>query len=116
VAQNGKKASVRPDLQTRGALVCGSSGIIRQFQKGCSRKPGFRYTQFSEIRAAPVLLARVPPDRTPLYRTGYERYSPSFLEYVDTREDGSQEARSPGPRVEGRTVASPGITVAGLYT
>ena len=56
-------------------------------------------------------MARVPPDRTPLYRTGYERYSPSFLEYVDTREDGSQEARSPGPRVEGRTVASPGITV-----
>ena len=31
---------------------------------------------------------------------------------VDTREDGSQEARSPGPRVEeGRTAASLGRTV-----
>src|SRR5829696_2409248 len=32
---------------------------------------------FSETRPAPVLLAQLPPDRTPLHRTGYERHSPS---------------------------------------
>jgi hypothetical protein len=34
--------------------------------------------KFSETRTAPVLLTQVLPDRTPLYRTGYQQYSPSF--------------------------------------
>ena len=47
---------------------------------GCSRKLGFRHTHFSETHPAPVLLTQVSQDRTPLHRTGYERYSPSFRE------------------------------------
>src|SRR5215217_1564591 len=39
VAQKGEKASVRFVLHGYGSLVCCSSGIIRQFQKGYSRKP-----------------------------------------------------------------------------
>jgi hypothetical protein len=35
---------------------------------------------FPETRAAPVLLAQAPLDRTPSHGTGYGRYSPSFRE------------------------------------
>jgi hypothetical protein len=47
---------------------------------GCLYSPSCREGVFLDTREAPVVLAQFPLDRTPLYRTGYERYSPSFRE------------------------------------
>src|ERR671911_1513962 len=53
---------------------------FRPIRVSCLYSARIRELQFSETRPAPVLLTEVLADRTPLYRTGCERYSPSFLE------------------------------------
>jgi hypothetical protein len=73
-----------PFLLSTGAPPSGQVASIHgAAEKGYSRKLGFRYLPFSETpTVAPVLLAQVPPDRTPLHRTGYERYSPRIREMM----------------------------------
>jgi len=47
--------------------------------------PGFGILAYGVLGNPPspgLLLAQVPPDRTPLHRTGYERYSPNFRELL----------------------------------
>ncbi len=53
---------------------------------------------FSETLRAPVLLAQVLPERTPLQRTGYEPYSPSFRELTFS------ETRLPAYNILGNSV------------
>jgi hypothetical protein len=61
-------------------LVAAVPSIHRESEKSYSRKPS----------VAPVLLAQVLPERTPLHRTGYERYSLSFREPTFSETKGTQ--------------------------
>jgi hypothetical protein len=54
-AKNSEKAVPAGRLQTREAPDWGLFGIIKQFQRDCSRKLSFRRLKFSESRSAPVL-------------------------------------------------------------